>query len=808
MTTWMQDVRYALRTLARSPGFTAAAVATLALGIGADTAIFSVVHAVLLKPPPYERPGELVRFWGSYAQHEVVLAKGNVSPLDALDWRTQCRSFSGIALFNTGNLTLTGAGEPLRLRAGASTANFFDVLGVRPALGSAFTADNETEGRHRVAILSDGFWRRRFGADPRVVGAVMTLNGNPYTIVGVLPRGFRGPAPSADGEPELWRPLVLPRDPGARGGHYLMAVGRRAPGVSLEAAQQEIDVVTARLLAQYPATNTGWKILLEDLQRASAGDSRSTLLVLLGAVGCVLAIACANVAGLLLCRAASRRREFAIRRAIGAGTARLVRQLMVESLVLSTAGGVAGLLIALWAVQALLPLGSAAGASGASPLEPAVLAFTAILVVATGLAFGLAPALASARIDPQQALQAGSGSTTPSSARARSLLVAGEVAVAVLLLTAAGLFLRSLRLLMREDPGFQPGGVLTFSLALPAGRYDTPEKQVLFHRQLNERLVALPGVVAAGAINTLPLAGGYSCDSFALADRPAPPAGTEPCAENRIVGGDYFSAMGIRLAAGRLFSPQDDAKAPLVAIVNETFAKAWWPGRPAVGQRLKWGDFGNTSDWLTVVGVVSDVRHFGLGEPPRAEIDTPYAQNPDSGMGVVLKARADLAGLAPAARAAVAALDKDLPVYNLRSMEEYVGRSTARPRQRAGLTGVFAAVAILLAAVGVFATVAFSVVSRTREIGIRIALGAERRHILARVLGQGLRPVLAGAAIGLAAAAAAARLLSTFLYRVPARDPVVFATVPLALAAVAVLAAWLPARRAARISPLEALRHE
>ena len=801
------DLRFALRTLAKSPGFAAAAIATLAIGIGANTAIFSVVHTVLLKPPPYERPQELMRIWGSYAQHEVVLAKGNVSPLDALDWRAQCRSFSGIAIFNSGNVTLTGTGEPLRVRAGVATANLFHVLGVRPSLGNAFTEENEIEGRHRVALLSDGFWQRRFGADPRVVGTVMTLNGNPYSIVGVLPRGFRGPAPSADGEPDLWRPLVLPREPGARGGHYLMAVGRLAPGVSQEAAQREIDVVTARLLREYPTTNTGWRIILEEVQRAAAGDSRSTLLVLAAAVGCVLAIACANIAGLLLCRAAARRREFAIRRALGAGTLRLVRQLIIESLVLSTAGGTAGLLLALWTVQALAPLGAAARASDVSPLDPVVLAFTAVLVIATGLAFGLAPALASARSDPQEALQSGAG-TAPSAARARKLLVAGEVAVAVLLLTAAGLFLRSLRFLLREEPGFRPEGVLTFSISLPAGRYDAPEKLVLFHRQLGERLAALPGARAAGAINELPLAGGYSCDSFALADRPAPPTGTEPCAEARVVAGDYYTAMRIRLTAGRIFSPRDDAKAPPVAIVNETFARTWWPGRPAVGQRLKWGDFRNTSEWLTVVGVVADVRHFGFGEPPRAEIDTPYAQRPGDGMSVVLRAGGAVSGLAPAARAAVAALDKDLPVYSLRSMEEYVGLSTSRPRQRAGLTGVFAAVAILLAAVGIFATVAFSVVSGTREIGIRIALGADRRHILARVLGQGLRPVLAGAAVGLAAAAGAARLLSSLLYRVPATDPVVLAAAPLALAVVAVLAAYLPARRAAQISPLEALRHE
>jgi predicted permease len=763
---------------------------------------------VLLRPPPYERPEELVRIWGSYAQHEVVVPKGNVSPLDALDWRAQCRSFSGIAVFNAGNLTLTGTGEPLRLRAGAATANFFQVLGVRPAIGNAFTEENETEGRHRVAVLSDGFWQRRFGGDPRVLGTVVTLNGNPYTILGVLPRSFRGPAPSPEGEPDLWRPLVLPREPGARGGHFLMAVGRLAPGTTLSAAQKEMDIVTLRLLESYPKTNTGWSVRLENLQRASAGDSRPTLLVLAAAVGCVLAIACANIAGLLLCRAAARRREIAIRRALGAGTLRLVGQLMVESLVLATAGGAAGLLLALWAVQALAPLGAAAGASDVSPLDPVVLAFTAVLVLATGLAFGLAPALASARIDPQQALQSGSGSTTPSSARARKFLVAGEVAVAVLLLTAAGLFLRSLRFLMNEEPGFRPEGVLTFAVSLPAGRYDSPEKLVLFHRQLGERLAALQGAGAAGAINALPLAGGYSCDSFALADRPAPPAGTEPCAEDRVVGGDYYSAMGIRLTSGRLFSPQDDAKSPPVAIVNETFARTWWPGRPAVGERLKWGDFGNTSGWLTVVGVVADVRHFGLSEPARAEVDTPYAQNPDGGMSVVLRADRAVSGLAPAARAVVAALDKDLPVYNLRSMEEYVGRSTARPRQRASLTGVFAAVAILLAALGVFATVAFSVVSRTREIGIRIALGASPGQILSRVLGQGLRPVLAGAAVGLAAAAGASRLLSALLYRVPATDPVVFAAVPLALAAVAGMAAYLPARRATHISPLEALRHE
>jgi predicted permease len=807
MSTLIQDLRYALRTLARSPGFAAAAVATLALGIGANAAIFSVLHAVMWKPMPYERPDELVRITGTYTGQGVVVPQTNISPLDALDWRAQCRSLSGVAVYTNGSVALTGSGEPLRLRNGVASTNLLSVLGVRPVLGRDFSPDDEVEGHHRVALLAHGFWQRRFGGDPGVVGQTITLAGNPYLVVGVLPAGFRSPIPAAGMEPDLWRPFVFPKDPGARGGHFLLAVARLTPGASLGEARKEMELVTSRLRHEYPKTNTGWSTQLEDLHRSAARESRSTLLTLEAAVGSVLAIACANIAGLLLCRAASRRREMAIRRALGAGTSRLVRQLLVESLVISAAAAVLGWLLALWARDAIAPLG-AASFSEASAFEPAVIAFTAILALLTSLAFGLVPALFAAALDPQATLKEGPGSSAPPAVRARQFLVAGEVAIAVMLLTAAGLFARSLRFLLAEEPGFQPGGVATFSFALPAARYATPESQILFHRELAGRLAALPRVQAVGSINALPLAGGYSCDTFALADRPAPPEGSEPCAESRVVGGDYFVAMKIPLKEGRFFTREDTRTAPRVAIVNETFARTWWPGRSALGQRVRWGDWNGDANWLNVVGVVGDVRHFGLGEPVRPEIATPYDQTPSNGMGVVVRVDRAPSAVAPAARSVVAALDKDLPLYDARTMDEWLGRSVTRPRQRAGLTGIFAGAALLLAALGVFGTVAFSVVSRTREIGIRMALGAGRSQILSRVLGQGLRPVVAGAALGLAAAAAGARLLSGLLYRVPATDPLVFAAVPAALLAVAALAAYLPARRAAAVDPMVALRSE
>ena len=807
MSTLIQDLRYALRTLARSPGFAAAAIGTLALGIGANTAIFSVLHAVLWKPMPYAHPSELVRITGTYEGQGVVVRQTNVSPLDALDWRAQCRSFSGIAVFTTGSIALTGSGEPLRLRNGVASANLLSVLGVRPVVGRDFSPEEETEGRHRVALLAHGFWQRHFGGDPGVVGRTITLAGDPYLVVGVLPASFRGPVSAAGMEPDLWRPFVFPKDPGARGGHYLMAFARRASGVSIGEAQKEMDVVAAQLRREFPKTNTGWSIQIEDLHGAAARESRSTLLTLEAAVGSVLAIACANIAGLLLCRAAARRREMAIRRALGAGTSRLVRQLLAESLVISAAAALLGWLLALWARDAIAPLG-AASFSEASAFEPAVIGFTAVLALLTAVAFGLAPAFFAAAPDPQATLKEGPGSSAPPAVRARQLLVAGEVAVAVMLLTAAGLFARSLKFLLAEEPGFQAAGVATFSLSLPPGRYAKPESLVEFHRQLASRLAALPGVRAVGAINNLPLAGGYSCDTFALADRPAPPEGSEPCAESRVVGGDYFAAMKVPLKEGRFFMREDTSTAPRVAIVNETFARLWWPGRSAVGQRVRWGDWHEDRDWLTVVGIVGDVRHFGLGEPVRPEIDTPYEQTPSKGMGVVVRVDRAPSAVAPAARSVVAALDKDLPLYDARTMDEWVGRSVTRPRQRAGLTGIFAGAALLLAALGVFGTVAFSVVSRTREIGIRMALGAGRGQILSRVLGQGLRPVVAGAAVGLAAAAAGAKLLSGLLYRVPATDPLVFAAVPAALLAVAAVAAYLPARRAAAVDPMVALRTE
>jgi putative ABC transport system permease protein len=808
MSTLWQDFRYALRTLTRSPGFAAATVGTLALGIGANTAIFSVVHAVLIKPLPYERPQELVRIWGSYAQAGISLPRQNVSPLDAVDWRSRSHGLSSLALWTMRKATWTGGAEPMRVKVGLGSANFFETLGVRPALGSAWPADVETEGRNLYLLLTDGLWRRRFGADRAVVGSTLVLDGAPYTVVGVLPRNFRSPGPLGPREPELWRPIVMPRDPGARGLHFLMAVGRLKAGVSRASAASEMSGIADQLKREYPATNTAWGVLLEDLQRTAAGDQRPTLLVLAGGVGCLLAIACANIGGLLLYRGASRRHEFGIRRALGAGTSRLVRQLLAESIVLALAGGAAGILLALWLGQALQSVGVGAAGNASSPLDPAILLFAAAVSLVSGIAFGIGPSLAATRIEPLAAVKDASGTGAPHGARLRQILVAIEVGAAVLLLAVAGLFARSLHALLNEDPGFRPEGVVSFTAALPRERYDMPEKITNFHRQLEERLAALAGVTAVGAINELPLGGGYSCDTFALADRPAPAAGTEPCAENRVVAGDYDRAVRIPLKEGRSFTASDRSDAPPVAIVNETFARLAWPGRSALGQKVKWGDAAARSDWMTIVGVVGDVRHFGLGEPVRPEIDRPIAQAPLTAMSVVVRTEPAGRALLPALRETMASIDKDLPVDDVRWLDQIVGDSVARPSQRASLTGAFAAAALVLSALGVFGMVAFGVARSTREIGIRMALGAERRHILRRVVGRGLLPVSVGAALGLAAAAVAGRLVAGLLYKVPSKDLVVFLSTPALLVAVAAVAAYIPARRAAAVDPMTALRSE
>jgi putative ABC transport system permease protein len=806
MQSLIYDLRHATRRLMRSPGFTVLAVLTVGLGAGATTVMFSAVHGVLLKPLSYPDPDRLVMIRGA------TLAQpgrpGVISYPDYRDWRHESRSFETMAALRTADVTLAGPGGPERIEGARVTASFFQVLRVAPALGHLFPEERDQSGGERVAVLGHGLWRR-LGADPTLVGRSITLSGQPHTVIGILPAGFRPPREVE--RAEVFAPLALDGEAlEQRGNRSLVAIARLRSGVSLTQARAELVAVAGRLEKAYP-DNTGVRAMVESLHADTVGDLRRPLLVLLGAVAFVLLIACTNMANLLLPRALARRREMAIRAALGARRSRLVRQLLTESIVLGVAGGAAGLALARWGLGALVSLAPASMPRLQDiALDGRVLAFSLALSLATGVAFGLAPALSASRTDVQAALHAsgrGPARARPTGAR---LLVVAEIALSLVLMAGAGLLLESFRRLLSVDPGFDPHDVLTLSLSLPGPRYPRPDQRARFYAELLDRVRAQPGVVSAAAITELPLGGdGSIATRFSVEGRPALAPGQKPRAEYHAVTAGYFETMLIPLKKGRTFRAGDRREASPVAVVNETLAAQIFPGQDPLGQRLRIGVGTDESDPRTfeVVGVVGDIRHFGRHFAP-PEIYVPHPQQSWSWMSLVVRASGDPTRLADALRRQVAALDSEQAVYNLRLLPELLSDTLAARNFIMTLLGGFALLGLALATVGVYGVLAESVERRRGEIGLRLAVGADPGDVLRMVLGEAARLAAAGVTLGLGAAFALTRVMRGLLFGVSATDPATFAAVAGVLAMVALLASYLPARRAARLDPAAVLREE
>jgi putative ABC transport system permease protein len=801
MQTLWQDLRYGARMLLKKPGFTLIAVVTLALGIGANTAIFSVVNAVLLSPLPYTEPERLVWIWGNFRGGTNT---ASVSQLDFLDYREQNRSFEHLGAFSSENafVNLTGGGEPERLRASVVTANYFDIFGVKPALGRGFTAEEEQLGRHLVVVLSYGLWQRRFGGDPSIIGKTIMLNDRSLNVLGVMPAGFQPPQAA-----ELWAPMPLSAPVNNRKSHSIRPIGRLKPGVTIGQAQADMDAVARRLEEQYPDTNAGWNWRLVPLQERMVGNIGQSLWTLFGAVGFVLLIACANVANLSLARAASRSREIAVRAAIGASRRRVARQLLTESLLLSLFGGALGVLVGMWGLEFLLWISAGNIPPWArAGIDARVLVFTSLATLLTGLLFGLAPALQSSKPNLIETLKEGGHSATDGAGRNRlySLWVVSEVALAVVALVGAGLLVRSLIRLQQVDPGFDAENVTTLRIDLPGARYQQSEQVIGFYEQFKQRLAALPGVEAVGMISQLPLSGQRNDSSFRVEGRPRNP-NEHVTADDRSVDHDYFRAMKIPLLRGRQFTEEDARTSGKVVIVSDTTARRFFPNEDPVGKRLLMGDQETPYE---IVGVVGDVRHRALHMGAYQTMYFPWLR--ERGTNLVIRAAAPPANLAADVRKALLAVDKNLPVSAIKPMEELLGDSVAQRRSNTYLLSAFATLGLILAMIGVYGVMSQAVTQSTHEIGVRLALGAQTRDVLGLVLREGMKLALVGLAIGLLSALALTRLVAvqSLLFEVSGADPVTFAAIAVLLTGAMLLACYLPARRATKVDPIVALRCE
>ena len=799
------DLRYALRALRRTPGFTAVVVLTLALGIGANSVMFSVINAVLLRPLPYQDPAGLVAVFegreGSGAEGRTPAAAGNYR-----DWLERNRVFSGMALYRTRGFNLTGAGEPERIEVAMATASLFPVLGVAPAVGRAYGAEEDRAGGGRTAVISHQLWQRRFGGDPAVVGRAITVGGHTYTVGGVMPASFKFPARDV----EAWLPLALNEESWAwRGSHNYEVVARLKPGVTIERANAEMRAVAARVAAENPDVQREWTASVYSLSGELAGGARPVLLVLAGAVGFVLLIACANVANLYLARAAGRSKEIAIRTAIGAGARHVVRQLLVESLVLAALGGAAGLLLAVWGarlVNVVRPDGLPRAEEVA--VDGKVLLFTAGLSLLTGLLFGLLPALQAARADLAEVMKQGAKGTSagPGRARTRDALLVAEVAFSLVLLVGAGLMLKSFARLSDVNPGFTADRLLTGRVALPPTKYDSVAKKVAFADALLQRVRALPGVRSAAVVSSVPLSGQNAQWGYWVEGRPPATPSDVPVAVARSATADYFRTMEIALRRGRLFD--DRAGGVREAVVNEALVRAHFPGEDPVGRVVHPGS--PEADPVTIVGVVADSKHGALDEaaPPQMFLANSHGAAGYGAFSVVLRVAGDPASLAGALRREVRALDPDLPVADLLTMDEVIAAGTSRQRLSSGLLAGFAGLALVLAAVGIYGVIAYASAQRAREFGVRIALGAADGDVLRDVLGGALRRTTLGVVLGVGASLALTRVLQSQLYEVSATDPAVLAGISALLTLVAVVASYIPARRATRVDPITALRAE
>ena len=812
MNTLLQDLRYAVRVLFKSKGFTTIALLTLALGIGVNSAIFSVVNAIVLRPLPYPESDQLMVIWGNL--HKTGLEEIEISALELRDFQQQSQAFDQIGAYSIEGMNLTGLDQPERLRGAAISANMFAALRVQPQLGRNFLDDEEQPGNDTRVILSHALWQRRFGGDANAVNKTIQLDGRTMTVVGIMPAGFHFP----DKETEAWIPLAFTPDlleENNRGSHFLNVIARLKPGVTQAQAQADLNTVTARLSTEHASNyRSGFSTTVRSYHEELVGDLRRAMLVLLGAVGLVLLIACANVAHLRLASATSRYREFAIRAALGAKRGRVVRQFLTESVLLSVLGGALGLALAVWVVRALvLLMPKDMPRIEEIKLDYRVILFTIGTSLLTGIVFGLAPAFQAAKTNLNDVLkEAGrTGSETSKRLRLRNLLVVSEFALSLVLLIGAGLMVKSLLRLQEVKPGFDSSNLLTMRIALPSAKYDTFDKSRLFFEQLFDRLEARPEVKSVGAISSLPFGGGGADRTFMIEDQPGAAGAARPDEQIRFVSAGYFNAMDIPLLSGRDFTRRDLPEAQQVAIVNNAFARKYWPNGNAIGKRISFST--NNPKWYEIVGVVGNVKHRGLEIQDHPELYIPafqplFADGNVPALYLAVRTVNDPSQAAAVMRSEVAAIDRDQPVYSLLTMDQRISDSIAPRRFNMVLLGLFAALALVLAAIGIYGIMAFSVAQRTHEIGVRMALGASGGDVLKLILSNGFKLALIGILVGVVAAFAATRLLSTLLYDVSATDPVVFVIDALLLSGAALLACYIPARRATKVDPIVALRYE
>ncbi|MGC1647643.1 MAG: ABC transporter permease [Candidatus Sulfotelmatobacter sp.] len=823
MNTWMQDIRFALRSFAKNPGFTLAAVLSLAIGIGANTSIFSVANALLFRPLPYDNPDRLVILWNRSPGLDIT--QDWFSTAQYFDIKTGHHGFEQVAIAIGGNYNLTGQGDPERVGVIRVSSNLLPMLGARPALGRLLTPEEDSPGHPSTAVLTDGMWARRFGRDPHMTGKSVIINGQPYEIVGILPQSFSLPQevlPLLDGTEQAEIFLPLPLAPVAasqvRDHEDYNIVGKLKPGVSLPQAQAEMDTITAGLRRQFPENyppNGGLTFSIVPLIEQVVGNVRRSLWVLLGSVGFVLLIACANVANLMLSRAVARQQEIAVRTALGASRWHIVRQLLTESLLLSLCGGALGIFICLLSMRWIHTFGikSIPRLQGVG-IDGRVLLFTLLLSVSTGILFGLVPAFRVSRLDLNSTLKDASRGSAGTSAvwgrgnNLRRLLVVSELALSVVLLIGAGLLIRSFARLQDVSPGFNPRGVLTFDLTMTGKKYNDKQTILNTYRQLWAQLEHSPGAIAAGGVTSLPLSEAFAWTPITVEGRTPLPGEKFLNADERIVGGHYFEAMEIPLRHGRLFNEQDDMTKPIAVIVDEYMAGQLWPGQDPIGKRIHIVELPSKDPWQTVVGVVGRVKQDSLDSDPRIAFYLAHTQFPTRAMTVAFRGRTDAAALLSASKKELRNLDPDLPMYYVRTMEQRVNESLARRRFSMLLLGVFASVALVLATIGIYGVMAYLVNQGTRELGIRLALGASQRNILSLVVRQGMALAFFGVMIGLAAAFLLTRLMRSLLFGVETTDPITFAGISVLLAMIALLATYIPAQRAARINPLISLRCE